>query len=317
MPQGPHHLHSTLLLRCKRLLSPSLAKVAANPFAWQNCQEYLRTLCASITPSSLPPSTSIVVIGCGSPTLIPMYIEQTACPYPIYADPTRRLYNILGMTMTLSLGKKGPDYIQHTLVAGMVKSIVQGVKRIGSGDALQAGDMRQVGGEFLFSSTSRLDEKKSKVEVTWCHRMKNTRDHAEVPVIHELLGLDSSDGNSRSRPQRRWTTANLARTLSNRRSSWMGRSSSFSRSRRRSPSDGSGRGGRSRSRTNEMGDRRSATMGFESVREDVRSRDGPVPPQPEDANSAVAEEGPTVLGRIVSGEPMYAEPEPRSAVEKA
>lgn len=125
-----------------------------------------------MTPESLPSKTSIVIIGCGSPTLIPMYIEQTSCHYPIYADPTRRLYNVLGMTRTLSLGKKDPDYIQHTLVAGAIKSIVQGVKRIGSGDALQAGDMRQVGGEFIFESTGRLDEKKPKVEVTWCHRMK-------------------------------------------------------------------------------------------------------------------------------------------------
>jgi len=192
----------------------------------QNCQEYLRTLCASVAPSSLPTPTSIVVIGCGSPTLIPMYIEQTAYPYAIYADPTRRLHDIFGMTRTLSLGKKDPDYIQYTLVAGMVRSIVQGVKRIGSGDALQAGDMQQVGGEFLFSSSGRLDEKKSKIEVIWCHRMKDTRDHDEVPILRKVLGLDLSDENTRSRPQRRWTTANLARTLSNRRSSWIGRSSS-------------------------------------------------------------------------------------------
>ena len=103
------------------------------------------------------------------------------------------------MTKTLSLGNKDPDYIQHTIVSGMVKSIAQGLKRIGSGDVMQAGDFRQVGGEFLFEVAgrgTRLSEAKpgnkalNKLEVTWCHRMKNTRDHAELPVLKRVLGLE-------------------------------------------------------------------------------------------------------------------------------
>ncbi|KAJ2957636.1 hypothetical protein NQ176_g11234 [Zarea fungicola] len=35
-------------------------------------------------------------------------------------------------------------------------------------------------------STQQLEEKK----ITWCHRMRTTRDHAEIPEIMELLGLD-------------------------------------------------------------------------------------------------------------------------------
>ncbi len=26
--------------------------------------------------------------------------------------------------------------------------------------------------------------------MSWCHRMKNTRDHAEIPELMEVLGLD-------------------------------------------------------------------------------------------------------------------------------
>lgn len=128
------------------------------------------------------------------------------------------------MARTLSLGHKGPDYIQHTLVSGMVKSIAQGLKRIGSGDVLQAGDMKQVGGEFLLEITGGDtplanskpgNESLKKVEVTWCHRMKNTRDHAELPEIKKVLGLEKVEGGERKRgSEHSWRSSGLARTLS-------------------------------------------------------------------------------------------------------
>lgn len=206
-----------------------------------NCQEYLRTLATLIPPSSLPSDTWIRVVGCGSHTLIPSYLELTKCPYPIFADPSKKLYSTLGMVRTLSLGNRGPDYIQHTFVSGLVKSIAQGLKRIGSGDALQAGDMRQVGGEFLFEVTggdTRLTDSNmgngglKKLEVGWCHRMKNTRDHAELPELRTVLGLEKVEGEERRRRRSvaGWRHSGLARSLSDKRQtlSW---SSSRTRSR--------------------------------------------------------------------------------------
>ena len=148
------------------------------------------------------------------------------------------------MTRTLSLGNKDPDYIQHTLMSGAMKSIVQGLKRIGSGDAMQGGDLRQVGGEFLFEVTGSgvaLQNAKTghadlkKVSVTWCHRMKNTRDHAEIPDLKKALGLDAAQETTARRPshQASWRNSGIARSLSNRRQSM-----SWSRSRRRSRSAG-------------------------------------------------------------------------------
>ncbi|KAK3296819.1 AhpC/TSA antioxidant enzyme-domain-containing protein [Chaetomium fimeti] len=211
-----------------------------------NCQQYLRTLSESITPPSLlalPHSTFICVVGCGDPALIDMYADAAACPFPIYADPTRRLYAELGMVRTLALGPR-PAYIKTHLVKSSALSVVQGLKQIGKGLALRGGDSKQVGGEFLFEPVGRdavgggmvvattpvgieppkawtttagdaggggaegegegksgrsetsLDGKgepdsegEDKV-VTWCHRMQNTRDHAEVPELMEVLGLD-------------------------------------------------------------------------------------------------------------------------------
>lgn len=147
------------------------------------------------------------------------------------------------MARTLSLGNKDPEYIRHTIVAGMVKSIAQGLKRIGSGDILQAGDIKQVGGEFLFDVVgggNRLAKSKSgngglkKVEVTWCHRMKNTRDHAELPDLNKVLGLDKAEGEEqRRRSEPSWRNSGLARSLSSTRQSL-----SWSRTRRRSRSAG-------------------------------------------------------------------------------
>ncbi|KAI1758745.1 hypothetical protein GGR53DRAFT_210164 [Hypoxylon sp. FL1150] len=195
-----------------------------------NCQEYLRILSASITPDALlqlPVSTFIAVIGCGAPQLINTYIEETGCPFPVYADPTCRLYSELGMVRTLAMGPR-PAYMQgksvaHTVISG----VVQGLKQVKSGLVMKMGDQRQVGGEFLFEpatlaldtpiSTPRSEEDKSlgnhqetdpKVEekrVTWCHRMRTTRDHAEMPELMEVLGLDGEGAPIKDK--KRWAKA--------------------------------------------------------------------------------------------------------------
>ena len=132
-----------------------------------------------------------------------MYVKETECPFPIYADPTRKLYAQLGMTRTLDLGPKNPDYVQMSLLSVCIKSFLQGL-RAGS-KALKGGDFWQVGGEFVFEDG----------RVVWCHRMKNTRDHAEFSVLRSELGYDGEKPPVR----RRWSQG-LVRSMSNRRQSW-------------------------------------------------------------------------------------------------
>lgn len=69
--------------------------------------------------------------------------------------------------------------------------------------------MLQVGGEFVIE----------KGKGVWCHRMRNTRDHAEFGVLREELGYDGAKPPVR----KRWSTG-LVRELSNRRRSWSNRS---------------------------------------------------------------------------------------------
>ncbi|TVY44518.1 Thioredoxin-like protein [Lachnellula subtilissima] len=195
-----------------------------------NCQEYMRAIASSITPSDLlhlPTPTFIAVVGCGSPALISMYQEATSCPFPIYADPTKKTYEELGMLRTLNLGAH-PEYMRRSLMSAMVTSFVQSLKQIKGGKAFQGGGYHQVGGEFLFEpvnmatpicspDVSNADNERKMLgeggglgvgeekRVTWCHRMRNTRDHAEIPELREVLGLDGCGvpgGN-----KRRWTLA--------------------------------------------------------------------------------------------------------------
>ncbi|KAF1951199.1 hypothetical protein CC80DRAFT_496237 [Byssothecium circinans] len=174
-----------------------------------NCQEYLRELSASITPESLlalDEPTFITVIGCGRPDLIDMYTQTTSCPFPIYADPTGKLYDYLGMTRTLDLGKK-PSYIQSNVLVTSVQSIVQALKT--GTKALKGGSFKQVGGEFLFESG----------ECVWVHRMRNTRDHTEIKEVKERLGL--KEGNPVIR--KRWShgVKTVNKEAKERRSSWV------------------------------------------------------------------------------------------------
>ncbi|KAI1129091.1 AhpC/TSA antioxidant enzyme-domain-containing protein [Nemania abortiva] len=195
-----------------------------------NCQEYLRTLSASITPDSLlglPVSTFIAVIGCGTHELIDSYVRETGCRFPVYADPTRRLYSALGMVRTLNMGPR-PAYLQDkSVVNTVVSGIVQGLKQVPKGLVTKMGDQRQVGGEFLFEPASRTletpilsptavlgggggdnDDRDKRIEekcVTWCHRMRTTRDHAEIPELMEVLGLEGTGVPVRD--DRRWQKA--------------------------------------------------------------------------------------------------------------
>lgn len=173
----------------------------------KNCQEYLKTLSSAITPEALQTlsiPTQLVIIGCGESSLISWYTKETACPFTIYADPTKKLYDLLGMTRTLSLGSKHPEYMKSSVPMNTIKSFWQTLRA--GRDMMKGGDFYQVGGEFMFEDG----------RVTWCHRMRNTRDHAEIAEMRKVLGLDGGVDAPR---RKRWSTG-LGRSLSERRQSW-------------------------------------------------------------------------------------------------
>ncbi|KAK5112850.1 hypothetical protein LTR85_011077 [Meristemomyces frigidus] len=154
------------------------------------CQAYLQALSQAITKEDyfgIPVPTSIFVIGCGKPDLIPQYKKFTGCPFPIFADPSRALFKKLGMAVSMNIGSKRPEYMADisapSWLYGQATTIRKSLKDpegIRKRDIVRGGNPMQIGGEFLFDEG----------EVVWCHRMRNYRNHAEVAVLRKLLELD-------------------------------------------------------------------------------------------------------------------------------
>jgi len=149
-----------------------------------NCQDFLEYISKGLpSPAeleALPVPVSIAVVGCGSSSLIPYYVEKSSCPFPVYADPTRRLFSVLEMTRSTARSAQLPEYVSDkSLFRGAINGIGQILSRIPHGDGLKGGAFDQVGGDFLFENG----------KVTWCHRMRDTTDHSNLPKIREVLGL--------------------------------------------------------------------------------------------------------------------------------
>lgn len=147
-----------------------------------SCKEYIAAISSQdngITPQELEKSNKrLIIIGCGQPNLIKQYVKDTTCPFAMYADPTQKLYDALGMIRTLSLAEKRPDYIKSSFLVNVAKSAVC---QFSSGTAMfQGGDIRQVGGEYLLNQQG---------DILWSHNMKNTQDHVEVIELRRVLGL--------------------------------------------------------------------------------------------------------------------------------
>jgi hypothetical protein len=66
-----------------------------------------------------------------------------------------------------------------TVVSGVAMGLAMGR------DATRSGEHDRIGGEFLF----RRREGGGEWECVWAHRMANTRDHAEIAVLRDVLGL--------------------------------------------------------------------------------------------------------------------------------
>jgi len=141
----------------------------------------------------------------------------------------------------------------------MLRSVVQGIKRIPDGDVLGAGGLDVNGGEFLFELEDDGAVDTTPWELKWCHRMTNSRDHTEVEDLLVAIGVASDTTVDKSRTERPRLNArtqsspvvleavttldekseviaaikrksSLRKSLSIRRQSWLNKSSSMSRS---------------------------------------------------------------------------------------
>ncbi|KAF4342186.1 6-hydroxy-D-nicotine oxidase [Fusarium beomiforme] len=153
-----------------------------------SCVSYTSFLAKNATPEKLKEiNTEIVIIGHGDPGQVDMYRIDTGCEFPIYTDPSEELYKTLGMIRTWEEGPAN-KYIPYSSFWVAWASMKNAFWKLLEGYPLwNWGTTNQQGGEFLFEGEG---EDKT---VTWCHRMRNSRDHTDTDEILEVLGL-AKDG---------------------------------------------------------------------------------------------------------------------------
>ena len=147
----------------------------------QACQAYLRALTTAFPPATtFPTPTSVTIISCGSATSLPFYRARITMPahFSLYTDHSRLLYRALGMDTAggMKFGSR-PEYCGDESGLQTLTGTFRQIGKAGFKHGTHGGSFKQVGGEFL------IEEGK----VTWCHRMRNIRDHTEIKILKKAL----------------------------------------------------------------------------------------------------------------------------------
>lgn len=101
------------------------------------------------------------------------------CQFPIYSDPTREVYQHFGIHMSSMAAGPKPAYTRN----GVVVNTLVSLKRNTAMPLKNPGDLNGLGGEFVIGP--------GKTECVYAHRMKNTRDHAELVDILKAIGMSA------------------------------------------------------------------------------------------------------------------------------
>ncbi|KIJ66638.1 hypothetical protein HYDPIDRAFT_109750 [Hydnomerulius pinastri MD-312] len=149
-----------------------------------SCQDYVMHVSSVRQEALAAAGKQVVIIGCGSYEPIAHYKETTLCPFPIYADPTRKLYHTLGMTIeTLArtpANEERKSYLRKGDVANALSSMWRGPLKNPSLIGKQ-GNISQLGGEFVFEPGPKC---------VFASRMQHTQDHVEVAELMKIAGVE-------------------------------------------------------------------------------------------------------------------------------
>jgi hypothetical protein len=147
-------------------------------------QDYVHAMSQHITDSvlstlSAPAGPSqLIIIGCGKPSRIVPYTSETEAAFPIYTDPSGKIYDKLQMKKTFACISRPPSYTQISFFRGLLKSLKQ-MGRSGI-QAIKGGSWRQNGGEWIFRDG----------RCVYVHRMENVSDHLTAEQLLDLLRTD-------------------------------------------------------------------------------------------------------------------------------
>ncbi|KAI0267857.1 AhpC/TSA antioxidant enzyme-domain-containing protein [Gloeopeniophorella convolvens] len=158
------------------------------------CQDYLASLMRDVDHAALARAgVRVVVIGCGSYSLIRPYRQIFHLPYELLVDASsgQALYRALGMGR-LARGNNGGGgagagtgagkpgaYVRHGAVSGLAM-VVGHALRVGMPPWERGGDATQLGGEFVFGPG---------LSCTYAHRMQSAAGHAPVVDVLAAAGV--------------------------------------------------------------------------------------------------------------------------------
>ncbi|CAE6427890.1 unnamed protein product, partial [Rhizoctonia solani] len=145
------------------------------------CQDYMSSIVHLTEPSLVEKAgVKLVIIGNGSPSMIKSYkTDIFKCPYEMYTDPDRELYNALGMTLRTNDGgsddEKG-SYVKHGTFTGTMLVLKRALKM----PLANAGDIKQLGGEFILGPG---------LNCSFASRMHTTRSHTPIRNLLQAAGV--------------------------------------------------------------------------------------------------------------------------------
>jgi hypothetical protein len=134
-------------------------------------QKLLDTVPLSARPAQ------IIILGCGDHTLIGPYMEETSDDFPIYTDPTGRIYEKLQMKRQMGGFTEPPPYSNFSFPTGLAEACKQIWKRGWTG--LRGGNWNQEGGEWIFQ----------RGKLRYAHRMEGSHDHLTAERLLEILNV--------------------------------------------------------------------------------------------------------------------------------
>ncbi|WWC70435.1 uncharacterized protein I206_104386 [Kwoniella pini CBS 10737] len=145
------------------------------------CAQYMNSILAEVSLDALEEANvDLIIIGNGSDKMLNGYRNKAfRSPFKIYTDPTLALYRALGLTRQTGDGGENEDKGEY-LVQSAKESTIQTIKRATKMPIRNPGHFTQLGGEFIFNGT---------LNVTYTHRMINTRSHQPIRDICEKAGV--------------------------------------------------------------------------------------------------------------------------------
>ncbi|RAK75974.1 peroxiredoxin-like family protein [Aspergillus fijiensis CBS 313.89] len=155
-------------------------------------QSYVRTLSHHLSDSllaSLPDPGSggpcqVIIIGCGDPARIVPYVAETAARFPVYTDPTGRIYSELRMNRTVRGITRPPAYTEVSFVRALGRTLRQMFSAGGWRRAFRGGPWNLNGGEWVFKGR----------RCVYVHRMESVGDHLTAGQLLEVLGEGEGEG---------------------------------------------------------------------------------------------------------------------------